>query len=67
MTLSGPFVDDVAPPKQKALWFSLLSLFPSLGVAAGAPWLHGASPAMSWHLAASSSKAMFRGIAAALA
>ena len=39
MTLSGPFVDDVAPPKQKALWFSLLSLFPSLGVAAGAPMI----------------------------
>jgi len=36
MTLSGPFVDDVAPPKQKAFWFSLLSLFPSVGVAAGA-------------------------------
>ena len=47
MTLSGPFVDDVAPPKQKALWFSLLSLFPSLGVAAGAPWLYGVFSAAS--------------------
>jgi len=40
MTLSGPFVDDVAPPKQKAFWFSLLSLFPSVGAAPRPlPWL----------------------------
>ena len=37
MTLSGPFIDDVAPPKQKAFWFAMLSLFPSLGVAIGVP------------------------------
>lgn len=39
MTLSGPYIDDVAPPKQKAFWFAMLSLFPSLGVAAGEPGL----------------------------
>lgn len=37
MTLSGPYIDDVAPPKQKAFWFAMLSLFPSLGVAVGVP------------------------------
>ncbi|KAK9823059.1 hypothetical protein WJX81_005352 [Elliptochloris bilobata] len=47
MTLSGPFVDDVAPPKQKAFWFSLLSLFPNLGVAAG--YMYGnAVAAIGW-------------------
>ena len=35
MTLTGPFIDDVAPPASKARWFAWLSLFPSLGVAAG--------------------------------
>ena len=35
MTLTGPFIDDVAPPASKAQWFALLSLFPSLGVAVG--------------------------------
>ena len=35
MTLTGPFIDDVAPPASKARWFAWLSLFPSLGVAVG--------------------------------
>ncbi|CAL8460810.1 g341 [Coccomyxa elongata] len=39
MTLTGPFIDDVAPPASKAQWFALLSLFPSLGVAVG--YLYG--------------------------
>lgn len=39
MTLTGPFIDDVAPPASKARWFAWLSLFPSLGVAVG--YLYG--------------------------
>ena len=35
MTLSGPFIDDVAPPARKATWFAWLMLFPSLGTAGG--------------------------------
>lgn len=35
MTLTGPFIDDVAPPASKARWFAWLSLTPTLGVAIG--------------------------------
>eukprot|EP00884_Botryococcus_braunii_P023063 jgi/Botrbrau1/9440/Bobra.0252s0063.1 len=33
--LAAPFVDDAAPTDRKALWFAILTCFPSLGVAAG--------------------------------
>lgn len=26
ITLTGPFIDDVAPPAQKTLWFGVLNL-----------------------------------------
>ena len=31
----GPFIDDVAPPAQKTLWFGILYLFPTVGIAGG--------------------------------
>jgi hypothetical protein len=47
MTLTGPFIDDVAPPAAKARWFAVLSMFPSLGVAVG--YLFGDAAALtSW-------------------
>ena len=36
ITLSAPFIDDVAPGERKTLWFALLSVAPPIGVAAGA-------------------------------
>ena len=35
LTLTFTFVDDVAPPAAKTLWFGVLGVFPTLGVAAG--------------------------------
>jgi len=35
ITLSAPFIDDVAPPGRVSLWFAILSSAPPLGVAAG--------------------------------
>ena len=32
---TGPFIDDVAPPAQKTLWFGILYLFPTVGIAGG--------------------------------
>jgi MFS family permease len=47
MTLTGPFIDDVAPAASKARWFAWLSLFPSLGVAVG--YLFGdLAPVIGW-------------------
>lgn len=49
MTLTGPFIDDVAPPASKARWFAWLSLFPSLGVAVG--YLYGdLATVISWRI-----------------
>lgn len=49
MTLTGPFIDDVAPPASKARWFAWLSLFPSLGVAVG--YLYGdLATLISWRI-----------------
>lgn len=35
--LAAPFVDDAAPAHRKALWFAILTSFPSLGVAGELP------------------------------
>lgn len=35
--LAAPFVDDAAPANRKALWFAILTSFPSLGVAGEFP------------------------------
>ncbi|KAG2425131.1 hypothetical protein HYH02_015075 [Chlamydomonas schloesseri] len=35
LTLTFTFVDDVAPAASKTLWFGVLGVFPTLGVAAG--------------------------------
>ena len=35
ITLSAPFIDDVAPADYVSLWFAILSVAPPLGVALG--------------------------------
>ena len=37
ITLSAPFIDDVAPKASVSLWFAILSIAPPLGVAVGMP------------------------------
>ncbi|CAK0783469.1 hypothetical protein CVIRNUC_006668 [Coccomyxa viridis] len=49
MTLTGPFIDDVAPPGSKARWFAWLSLTPTLGVAIGYK-LGDLTQYMSWRV-----------------
>ena len=49
MTLTGPFIDDVAPPASKARWFAWLSLTPTLGVAIGYK-LGDLTQYMSWRV-----------------
>ncbi|KAK9817907.1 hypothetical protein WJX72_004115 [[Myrmecia] bisecta] len=46
ITLSFPFIDDVAPPASKALWFGVLAVFPSVGVAIG--YVFGGLVAGAW-------------------
>jgi hypothetical protein len=49
MTLTGPFIDDVAPPASKTRWFAWLSLWPSIGVAVG--YLYGnLATVISWRI-----------------
>lgn len=49
MTLTGPFIDDVAPPGSKGRWFAWLSLTPTLGVALGYE-LGNLTQYMSWRI-----------------
>ena len=35
ITLSAPFIDDVAPQASVSLWFAILSIAPPIGVAVG--------------------------------
>ena len=49
MTLTGPFIDDAAPPASKARWFAWLSLTPTLGVAIGYK-LGDLTQYMSWRV-----------------
>lgn len=51
ITLSNPFIDDVAPPAQKTLWFGILNLVRSyftLCVCPGGTW--AANPCSLQHL-----------------
>ncbi|KAK9843162.1 hypothetical protein WJX74_007798 [Apatococcus lobatus] len=50
ITLSAPFIDDAAPPKAKSRWFAFLSVFPSLGVAAGYFYGEAVSEAYGWRV-----------------
>lgn len=43
ITLSAPFVDDVAPAASVSLWFGILSAAPPIGVALGE-----LKPSFSW-------------------
>ena len=45
---AGPFIDDVAPPAQKTLWFAVLYLFPTVGIAAGYIFGGLVGPALGW-------------------
>ncbi|KAK9904850.1 hypothetical protein WJX75_003822 [Coccomyxa subellipsoidea] len=51
ITLTGPFIDDVAPPAQKTLWFGVLNLFPTLGIAGGYIFGGIIGPALGWRYA----------------
>ncbi|EIE19048.1 MFS general substrate transporter [Coccomyxa subellipsoidea C-169] len=51
ITLTGPFIDDVAPPAQKTLWFGVLNLFPTLGIAAGYIFGGLIGPLLGWRYA----------------
>ncbi|BDA49430.1 probable protein spinster homolog 1 [Coccomyxa sp. Obi] len=51
ITLTGPFIDDVAPPAQKTLWFGVLNLFPTLGIADGYIFGGLIGPALGWRYA----------------
>ncbi|CAL8464686.1 g4221 [Coccomyxa elongata] len=51
ITLTGPFIDDVAPPAQKTLWFGVLNLFPTLGIAGGYIFGGLIGPALGWRYA----------------
>lgn len=44
ITLSAPFIDDVAPPQNVSLWFAILSSAPPIGVALGGHPCQQASP-----------------------
>ncbi|KAK9811544.1 hypothetical protein WJX72_005678 [[Myrmecia] bisecta] len=48
ITLSFPFIDDVAPAASKARWFGLLAVFPSVGVAIGYVYGGLVSGALGW-------------------
>eukprot|EP00891_Asterochloris_glomerata_P005956 jgi/Astpho2/5956/Aster-02438 len=48
INLTGPFIDDVAPPALKTLWFAVLYLFPTVGIAAGYIFGGLVGPALGW-------------------
>ncbi len=47
---SGPFIDDVAPPSQKTLWFGILYLFPTVGIAVGYIFGGVIGASMGWRM-----------------
>lgn len=50
ITLSAPFIDDAAPAASKSRWFAFLSVFPSLGVAAGYFYGEAVSAQYGWRV-----------------
>ena len=51
MTLTFPFIDDVAPAKNKTLWFGVLGLTQPVGIAIGYIALGQIASASSWPVA----------------
>ena len=47
---TGPFIDDVAPPSQKTLWFGILYLFPTVGIAGGYIFGGVIGASMGWRM-----------------
>lgn len=47
---AGPFIDDVAPPDQKTLWFGILYLFPTVGIAGGYIFGGVIGASMGWRM-----------------
>ncbi|DBA88375.1 TPA: hypothetical protein ACH3X2_004875 [Trebouxia sp. C0005] len=50
INLTGPFIDDVAPPSQKTLWFGILYLFPTVGIAVGYIFGGVIGASMGWRM-----------------
>ncbi|KAL3134907.1 hypothetical protein ABBQ32_007873 [Trebouxia sp. C0010 RCD-2024] len=50
INLTGPFIDDVAPPDQKTLWFGILYLFPTVGIAGGYIFGGVVGASMGWRM-----------------
>ncbi|PNH07653.1 putative sphingolipid transporter spinster 1 [Tetrabaena socialis] len=48
LTITFTFLDDVAPPARKTLWFGVLGLFPVLGSAAGYVLADPLTAALGW-------------------
>ncbi|KAK9811938.1 hypothetical protein WJX73_001048 [Symbiochloris irregularis] len=48
INLTGPFIDDVAPPEHKTLWFGMLGLANPLGTAAGYIFGGAIGPEYGW-------------------
>jgi|LauGreDrversion2_5_1035112.scaffolds.fasta_scaffold175228_1 MFS family permease len=51
MTLTFPFIDDVAPAKNKTLWFGVLGLTQPVGIAVGYIALGQIASASEWPVA----------------
>lgn len=47
---AGPFIDDVAPPDRKTLWFGILYLFPTVGIAGGYIFGGVIGASMGWRM-----------------
>lgn len=50
INLTGPFIDDVAPPAQKTFWFAILNLFPTVGIAGGYIFGGVVAPLTGWRV-----------------
>lgn len=51
MTLTFPFIDDVAPPRHRTLWFGVLGMCQPVGIAIGYIGMGGVASAVSWQAA----------------
>lgn len=51
MSLTFPFIDDVAPAKHKTLWFGILGLTQPVGIALGYIAMGAIASATTWRVA----------------
>lgn len=51
MTLTFPFIDDVAPAKHKTLWIGILGLTQPVGIALGYIAMGAIASATTWRVA----------------